>query len=728
MTGSTTACNPRGRAARKCTAVIYESVEKCSTLNPLNEADRTAYLQSVERIIAKEPEQAQKRIYPVMGAYVGEEYHYLLHQCLCFQPSLSLVRKVYESWPQAIQEFCHHRTADKVGTALPLHCATYFDAPVDVICFLASKYPEAAKMGTKEQRNTPLHLALQRNSTKLKEVVKILVRAAPSSLLAHNKEGTPIHVAITVPASMDVIRYLANLNPAALKTRKTMSPSDRRCRSRDQNRSESTSSPLRRTTAAAGSDEEIRDRASSETNVRVLRDDVAFPLMMACFHRKSYKILSKLIKSNPTIITTVDSMTGKTFFQDVCAAPGCPCDLLETMLDLYTHEELQVSVPEIESHRYYKRIAKALSSDHSHIRTLKAPSFPHQSFTETFLTGMASNTSVETLCLSHVDNQPYIKDPTKIAKAMKAMLEENQTIKALHLHIALATTEVTEAFLEGFAANNTLEEISIVVNASAFTGKNNKSSSLMKELFRLLVTKSSLRSVSLRGTDMPNHWDGFCFPMDKKLLTDLVQSRHAFTALHLYNIRLHDSLTQEIAKAIRENTESPLREVTFSRCHNPSSSSLSLDDSFIAAIETLLQSPTLEALDISGNFLGNHDQKEETIRKLAQCLQTNDSLKRLDLTGNHHLFTGGGHVAVALKEVLQQSNYTLEEMKWDGHSRTLDYYTTLNRMGRVQLKDPNLTKEAFVKLLMKAQQQQQQVGLTQLACYELLRGVPHVWA
>jgi len=154
--------------------------------------------------------------YPEAARKAGSDGQLPLHNaCLCFQPSLTFIREVFDVYPEAI----HAR--DSKGR-LPIHCA--FDyrnggAGGEVIRFLYNQLP----YGIKTQDNDgqlPLHMACSAQSYTEEEMdtLEYVIELYPEAMKVDSpKYGLPLHRACGQNWKLDFIIHLLVSYPESLE-------------------------------------------------------------------------------------------------------------------------------------------------------------------------------------------------------------------------------------------------------------------------------------------------------------------------------------------------------------------------------------------------------------------------------------------------------------------------------------------------------------------------------
>lgn len=88
----------------------------------------------------------------------------------------------------------------------PLHCATAYQAPGDVVQLLLQSWPEGASMQNRNQ-DAPLHYAAAYATSA--SAVRPLIEAAPAAVLSLNSSGqSPVDRAKANNAPADIIELL----------------------------------------------------------------------------------------------------------------------------------------------------------------------------------------------------------------------------------------------------------------------------------------------------------------------------------------------------------------------------------------------------------------------------------------------------------------------------------------------------------------------------------------
>ena len=678
---------------------LVETVQKCSGLNHLKKRNRELYDVSVRWILKNDPGAAKEWIFPAMGAYRGQDYHFLLHDCLKFYPSVSFVETIYDAYPDAVRLHCSTGADSPVRGGLPLHFAMCYPCRPDVVRFLLRVYPEAALQPTTDTRELPLHIAVKKRYTgrwdsKL-EILDLLVKEAPSSLMMRSDSGhSPADVAVMTlnHAGIDI---LVKANPDAF-----VNDSDSNLRARGV----TSCSPL--------------EWACSNRNINVIRTlllatDRAGPNVVyaACSGQRSIRILSLLLESNNDVLQ--QPVSSYETVLDYASWTNPSKKTMEFLLSKYQGQKFTFEVGSYESRFFYRRLAKVYSQNHPTIRHLVTPSFAERAFVVPFLDGMSSNETVEEL-----DFRFMGRESPREVNAFRRMMSSNRTIKRLHCHHLFRFVDSTRAFLDGFAANNNLETIAVSVCQDTEVLLDD-----FETFLQLVGTKERLRALTLTSLVITS-WDLEPIPIHDvptAPIIKLLESKHHLTALHLSGIELNGDVLA-LALALSTKPNPPLESLTLSACMTMEG----CNQAFVTALGLLMHLPSLRKLNVSNNMTLTTDDMVQ----VAESLKTTKSLEELNLSYITLTATAIEALTRAVREhnmVLRHCHYNVECL------RELDYYTALNRAGRERIHGSSFTKEEFVNILSNENQPKtnRKGGVNLLACsvpYGLLRMAPHLWA
>lgn len=126
----------------------------------------------------------------------------------CLDPPISVVRAVYEAYPQAIA------TLDPAKGATPLLYACSFEASFEVCDFLIQQFPRAVELPRKDGA-TPLAMACSYRASPL--VLDLLLSRYPNGIKVTSVDGWyPLHAAVACEAPFEAIQKLYRAYPQSI--------------------------------------------------------------------------------------------------------------------------------------------------------------------------------------------------------------------------------------------------------------------------------------------------------------------------------------------------------------------------------------------------------------------------------------------------------------------------------------------------------------------------------
>jgi len=693
---------------------LFQTLEECSELDPNNHSDRQLYESSIWALLRSDPKQARRKIYPAMGSYIGEDFEYLLHQCLRYRPSTALVEAVVAANPTAVEELVS--CCPLWARLYALHIAVYFQASIDIIRYLTNLYPKALLMKAQgENERTPFHI-LAGNPYDL-DALKLFIEACPSALKIQDlRQNTPLFVAVkeaidNCPKNgVEAIRLLANANPELITKRSY--------------------SYFRNTpfiyACGFGSYEVVKilleacpDVLSGKTSPSNMH-----ALAYACHRWRPLDILSLLTRhANPNALAYRPEDGSKTAFEE--AWSQMVFEGVEYLFQQFNGDEILLnSIPHFSSripfgkYKKFERWGKLLASNHEHVRKIKLKThFGLESlFLIAFLSELADNNeTVEELSLDLGpvgEGRGSRRARHRVCEALRQLLRTNRTIKTVRLEAKLR-----DAVFEVFSKDNAIENLSIDFDTEEDPGP-----SFQERLAREVVNKTTLKRLSLRGHSrgqfLIQEIDPPIFYLDPFLT--LLKSPHSLREIHISSFCLEYDIL-EVAQAIQSNYKRcPLEAVTLSECIT----SPDCKQFVLRAVAIFLDScENLRKLGIARNGLG-----DDEIKAIAECLKDNTTLQELDYSGNPLTIVGED----ALTSVLRDYNVTLQKLNLGPPlPRELDLCLKLNQAGRAKLKCPLLSKVEFVDMLAREEPAENEGPISEAdrcsILYGFLRQAPHLW-
>ena len=133
-----------------------------------------------------------------------------LHYATAFEASLEVVQFLHSKYPEAVR-------SPRKDFVYPLHlsCGCYSGSP-DVINFLLDEYPDGASKRCTDLYWFPLHSAAQGGAPVA--VMERLFAIHPDSVTGRDKYGkTPLHTACRNKGNLDNVAFLVRIGPEALR-------------------------------------------------------------------------------------------------------------------------------------------------------------------------------------------------------------------------------------------------------------------------------------------------------------------------------------------------------------------------------------------------------------------------------------------------------------------------------------------------------------------------------
>jgi len=179
--------------------------------NPLNACIIENDWQKAQEKLRTDPDLAKK--WSMSQSFSGDQLHATeilpLHQaCAKTDVRITFLESLILAYPEALNQ------CEKTNNRTPLHIATKFHLPDDVISYILSKAPDAALVQDSFGR-VALHYACSNLASAI--TIKELITTHPITVLAtDHKEWTPVHVASNHTPFLAVIEIMLAFHPEAV--------------------------------------------------------------------------------------------------------------------------------------------------------------------------------------------------------------------------------------------------------------------------------------------------------------------------------------------------------------------------------------------------------------------------------------------------------------------------------------------------------------------------------
>ena len=640
----------------------------------------------------------------------------LLHQCLQFHPSLSLVKAVYEDNPQALYESRPCYFGRETQDATPLHVAVYHNCPLPIVAFLVKaasedkdgrdRREEIMVRQTSKSGHTPLAIAVRSKVSPDPELLKVLTANRAALSVTDGDGATPLLRAVRMQYNTEVIKILVEACPEeAVRIRLVQfgEKNDRRL-------------PVSPFVHACGYSSPDIVSAFLHTIPAHLHRPNNKALLTACTQHRSFPTIMQLARQFPASIMDKNNKTGKSPFDIVMKNDPPRNDNLVCLLySLATCTTVHAPTCKQADVSFAAMLGTTVGSDHKTIRKLTLSRNTPAAFLKSFLRALATNTTL--LSLDMGDQRDTIsacrQDSIRgLARALDRVFRKNRTLERLTISSRLlllkyeAQGKSRLADLVSLVGGGSLKELTLDIGNSTFFASEFVLFALMKQ------ATTTLEAFTVQVN--PIIMDPTSSRVFINALLPMLSESTKLVRFQLSGV----PQSFELISSVVTNPSRSLRSLTLDHCARGHFAA----DCLCSGIIGLLRNTPLETLSVVCNNL----QETPHLKAILQALEKNTTLGALNYSGNGMSSEGRD----ILRQLVKRRNRTLHTFIHPSanvsRNDLLGFYLGRNTIGppsTVMFMD----KWSFVERLCRAKKSLvKDVHFVECA-FSALRDAPHVW-